>query len=149
MAKSITSRAVSSGGRSFSPLSERSLSSARCKRKTARICVNMSAAMVVSTSLDRLGLIPASSACWIGGMPWRIAISIGQAIESQPPVSLIRLHRARGVRIGEVDIDVVVLHQAFVAELDDIRRAQAAIATDHMGEDAQSELARDAATDPC
>jgi hypothetical protein len=69
VASSMTSRAVRSGGRSFSPLIERSLRSARCKVKTERICVNMSAAIVVSTSLDRLGRMPASSACWIGGVP--------------------------------------------------------------------------------
>ena len=55
-----------------------------------RIWVNISAAIVVSTSLDRLGRMPTSSACWIGGMPWRMAISIGQAMESHPPVSFTR-----------------------------------------------------------
>ena len=85
----------------------------------------MSAAMVVSTSLDRLGRMPASSACWIGGMPWRMAISIGQAMESQPPVSLTRRIWSGGV--GEVDVDVVRPHQPFVAELHHDLRTEAGL----------------------
>jgi hypothetical protein len=66
VANSMTSRDWSSGGSSFSPLIERSFKSARWSVNTERICVNMSAAMVVSTSLDRVGRMPASSAFVIG-----------------------------------------------------------------------------------
>ena len=56
--------------------------------KQARITVNGSCAMVTSTSELSERRMPWSSASWIGGMPWPIAISIGTASETWPPVSL-------------------------------------------------------------
>src|SRR5450432_419409 len=84
VASSTTSRAVRSLGRSFSPLSERSLIMTRWSIKHDRIIVNMSAVIDVSTSLDRLGRTPLSSASWITGMPCRIVISIGTADDMRP-----------------------------------------------------------------
>ncbi len=45
--------------------------------------------MVVSTSTLRLGRRPRSRQRWIGGVPWPICISTGQAIDTVPPVSAI------------------------------------------------------------
>ena len=57
--------------------------------KAVRISVKGSCAMVTSTSEERLGRMSASSASWIAGMPWPIAISMGGDSETWPPVSRI------------------------------------------------------------
>ena len=62
--------------------------------KAARITVNGSCAMVTSTSELNDGRMPWSSASWMPGMPWPIAISIGGASETRPPESLISRHDA-------------------------------------------------------
>src|SRR5262245_15252274 len=90
VANSSTSRVVRSGGRFCSPLRARCSTLSRCSVNAARITVNGSCAMVTSTSEESDGRTPWSSASWIGGMPWPIAISIGTASETWPPLSLIR-----------------------------------------------------------
>ena len=62
---------------------------APCSASTERIWLNMSLGTFVSTSTLRLGLRPRSRNFWIGGIPWPIIISTGEASETVPPVSTI------------------------------------------------------------
>ncbi len=62
---------------------------ARCSASTERIWLNMSLGTLVSTSTLRLGDRPRSRNFWIGGIPWPIIISTGEASETVPPVSTI------------------------------------------------------------
>ncbi len=92
VAQRSTSRVVASGGRlvsagPFSP-SARPLMNMRCSAIAVRIWVKKSAVSVHSTSVDSDGWKPRSSAFWIGGVPWRMFISIGTASETPAPASL-------------------------------------------------------------
>ena len=78
--------------------------------------VNGSCAMVTSTSELSDGRTPWSSASWIGGMPWPIAISIGTASEMRPPVSLI-VRQASRAQVIAMDVFVARLQQPGTAEL--------------------------------
>ena len=52
-----------------------------------RICVKKHAVMFVSTSELSDGSMSSFCILWIGGMPWRMFISIGNAIETCTPFS--------------------------------------------------------------
>ena len=73
--------------------------------------------MVASTSELRLGRMPWSSASWIGGRPWPIAISMGAAMEMRAPVSLSRRH-AVVAQMGAVDVFVAGPQQPGAPELE-------------------------------
>ena len=63
--------------------------SARCRPSTERIWLNMSLGTLVSTSMLRVGASPRSRNFWMGGIPWPIIISTGEASETEPPESTI------------------------------------------------------------
>ena len=60
----------------------------RCMVIAERIWVKKSAVIVTSTSELRDGSMPSSCILRMGGMPWRMFISIGKAIETCTPLSL-------------------------------------------------------------
>ena len=64
----------------------------RCSAIVERICVNMSAVSVTSTSTLSDGSMPVSSVFRIGGVPWRMFISIGTASDTWAPASLTACH---------------------------------------------------------
>ena len=64
----------------------------RCRKKFVRICVKKSEGISVSTSLLSDQGILWSRACWIGGMPCPISISIGVASDRLPPELAISFH---------------------------------------------------------
>src|SRR2546430_10024219 len=57
----------------------------RCMVMAERIWVKKHAVMFVSTSELSDGSIPRLCILWMGGMPWRMFISIGNAIETCAP----------------------------------------------------------------
>src|SRR5207248_116060 len=65
---------------------------ARSAPKAARIWVNMSPGTVVTTSIDRLGRSPDSSAFTTGGQPCPICVSTWAAMDTVPPVSATSRH---------------------------------------------------------
>ena len=99
MRKRSTSRVVSSGGTPAAgvgywvggvsaPCSSTIwFTSARCTFIVERIWVKKSAVSVHSTSVLNDGSMPRLSAFRIGGMPWRMFISIGTASETCAPRS--------------------------------------------------------------
>ena len=60
----------------------------RCMVMAERIWVKKSAVMLVSTSVLRDGSSPSCCILTMGGMPWRMFISIGNAIETWAPLFL-------------------------------------------------------------
>ena len=80
---------VSSSGRSggFPVSSAIWFTNARCSAIVVRIWVNMSAVSVHSTSTLSDGWMPMASVFRIGGMPWRMFISIGTASDTSAPAS--------------------------------------------------------------
>ena len=69
------------------PASAFSLANMRCKVIMLRIWVKKSAVIVHSTSVDNEVEKPMSMARWIGGVPWRICISIGTESDRWAPAS--------------------------------------------------------------
>ena len=60
---------------------------ARCSAMAVRICVNMSAVSVHSTSTLNEGSMSSDCALRTGGSPWRMFISIGTASDTPAPAS--------------------------------------------------------------
>ena len=60
----------------------------RCMVIADRIWVKKSAVILVSTSVLSDGSIPSCCILMMGGMPWRMFISIGNAIETLAPLFL-------------------------------------------------------------
>src|SRR6267143_173492 len=67
----------------------------RCRFMAERICVNISALSVTSTSTLREGGMPFSSVLRIGGVPWRMFISIGTASDTPAPTFFTSAHEHR------------------------------------------------------
>ncbi len=65
----------------------------RCMVMAERIWVKKSAVRLVSTSVLSDGSMPSSCILWMGGIPWRMFISIGKAIETWAPTSLTSAQR--------------------------------------------------------
>ena len=83
-----------SDGAGFSPARSRWKTCMRWRKNAVRIWVKNSEGISVSTSLLSDSGIFRSRACWKGGTPCPISISMGPAIESTPPVSAISFHSA-------------------------------------------------------
>ncbi len=66
--------------------------SARCRVIVDGICVNMSAVSVTSTSVLSDGWMPRLNALRMGGMPWRMFISMGTASDTCAPASFTFCH---------------------------------------------------------
>src|SRR5215471_3754000 len=100
VANSSASRQVMRAGRLRSPARARAKICERWNVNVWRMTVKKSCAIVTGWSELKLGRSPRSSASWMLGVPWPMAMSICGHCETLPPLSLMSFH-ASSVRFKQ------------------------------------------------